>query len=205
MILTLLLATTLTLKVPSIECAACAKPVSQTLASVPGVSNVRVDWEQRSATIDVGPKFDREMLRKAMLDAGWAVQLPGEKPTPLPPLAPEALKSLDIRSFDGRAPINLKTVTAPGKITVVDYYADWCIPCKEIELRLEHYIVGRKIAIRRVNVDKMDNAAAKQATRDFRLESIPYIRIYDAHGRFVREVRHGNWYELVETLAKLSA
>ena len=204
MILGILLATTLTFKVPSIDCAGCANPVAKTLAAIHGVTNVHVDWKQKSATVDVPPDFDRDTLRKAMLNAGYEVQFGGEKLPELQPLAPAVLKTLDIQAFDGSRPIDFKSIAAPGKITIVDFYADWCGPCKTVELRLQHFVQGKNIAVRRVNIGKWDNAAAKQATHDFRLASLPYMRVYDARGRFASEVKDGMWDELLEAVEKAS-
>ena len=202
MILGILLATTLTFNVPSIDCSGCAAPVAKTLAAVAGVSNVRVDWKQKRATVDVPQDFDRELLRKAMLNAGYEVQFAGEKNRGLQPLPAEVLKTLDIKAFDGSRPLDFKAVAAPGKITIVDFYADWCGPCKVLELRLQHLVQGKNIAVRRVNVGKWDNAAAKQATRDFRLASLPYLRIYDANGRLAAEIRDGMWDEILDAVEK---
>jgi copper chaperone CopZ/thiol-disulfide isomerase/thioredoxin len=204
MIATFLLLTTLTFKVPSMDCAGCAKPVGRTLSAIAGVSNVHVDWKKKSATIDVPPDFDRERLRKAMLNAGYEVQFAGEKLQELQPVPPDVLKTLDIKAFDGSRAIDFQGVTEPGKITIVDFYADWCGPCKVVELRLQHFMQGKNIAVRRVNVGKWDNAAAKQATRDFRLASLPYLRVYDANGKFVSEVKDGMWDELLDTVEKAS-
>ena len=204
MILGILLATTLTFKVPSIDCSGCAAPVAKTLAAVAGVSNVRVDWKQKSATVDVPQGFDRERLRNAMLNAGYEVQFAGEKTRDLQPLPADVLKTLDIKAFDGSRPVDFNAITAPGKITIVDFYADWCGPCKVLELRLQHLVQGKNLAVRRVNMGKWDNAAAKQATRDFRLASLPYLRIYDAHGELVAEIRDGMWDELLGAVEKAS-
>lgn len=204
MIATFLLLTTLTFKVPGIDCAGCAKPIAKTLSSIAGVTNVHVDWKKKSATIDVPADFDRDVLRKAMLNAGYEVQFAGEKNPELQPVPPDVLKTLDIKAFNGSKPIDYKSVSVPGKITIVDFYADWCGPCKVLELRLQHFVQGRNIAVRRVNVGKFDNAAAKQATRDFRLASLPYLRVYDASGKFVAEVKDGMWDELLEVMERAS-
>jgi copper chaperone CopZ len=203
MILAILL-TTLSFKIPSMDCAGCAKPVTKVLASIGGVTNVHVDWKQKSATVDVPSNFDRNKLRDVMLNAGYEVQFAGEKAAELQPLPSEVLKTLDIRTFDGRSAVDFKSIGVPGKITIVDFYADWCGPCKVLELRLQHFIRGKDIAVRRVNVGKWDNAAAKQATKEFRLASLPYLRVYGADGKLAGVVADGMWDELLETVEKAS-
>jgi len=56
--------------------------------------------------------------------------------------------------------------------------------------------------VRRVNVGKWDNDAAKQATREFRLEALPYVRVYDAKGKFVGAVTGGSWDDVLKTIEK---
>jgi hypothetical protein len=58
------------------------------------------------------------------------------------------------------------------------------------------------LAMRRINIGKWDNVAAKQATREFRASALPYVRIYDARGTFVEAVTGGMWDEVLEAIAK---
>ena len=58
------------------------------------------------------------------------------------------------------------------------------------------------IALRRVNIGKWDNEAAKQATREFHAEALPYIRVYDANGKFIGAVTGGMWDEVLAAFEK---
>lgn len=46
--------------------------------------------------------------------------------------------------------------------------------------------------LRKVNIVDWDSDAAKQASQEFKLEGIPYLRVYDGQGRFVAEVSGGD-------------
>jgi thioredoxin 1 len=113
------------------------------------------------------------------------------------------VKSLDIRSYtDGRR-VDIAKVVATGKVTIVDFYADWCGPCHVLEARLQHLMNGEKknLAVRRVNIGTWDNDAAKQAT-ELHAEALPYIRVYDARGTFVTSVTGGMWDEVLAAIEK---
>ena len=198
-----LLAVVLQFKVLGIDCEGCAPPVIKALSSVEGVTNARLDLKTNIATVDVPAKFDREQVRKALSNAGFAAVFDGEKSREFETLPDDVLAKLDIRSYtDGRR-VDLAKIVAPGKVTIVDFYADWCGPCKVLESRLQHLMAGDKpnLALRRVNIGKWDNDAAKQATA-LRAAALPYIRVYDARGKFVEAVTGGMWDEVLAAIEK---
>lgn len=63
---------TLTLNVQNMTCAACPITVKKALEQVPGVSNVKIDFEHKTATVRVDmDKTNAAMLTKATTDAGF--------------------------------------------------------------------------------------------------------------------------------------
>jgi len=196
----LLLASTLTFKVLGIDCAKCAPPVTKALASVPGVTSVRVDTEAKTATVEGSP--DPARIHEALENAGFEAELPGEHRADFAPLSAAELAKLDIAVFDGRTKLDIGKSLAPGKITIVDFYADWCGPCTVLERRLERYMAAHpNLALRRVNIGKWDNAAARQATA-LGAAALPYVRVYARDGKFVRAVTGGMWDEVLAAVEK---
>jgi len=198
-----LYASELSFKVVGIDCALCAKPVVNAISSVSGVKNIRLDWRKATAQVEVPDGFDRGQIRTALNNAGFEAVFPGEQANGIAPLPPEVLKTLDIVAYPGTTKLDINSILATGKVTIVDFYADWCGPCHVLEARLQHLMQGKgNLALRRVNIGKWDNAAAKQATRDFHAEALPYIRVYDAKGNFVTAVTGGMWDEVLAAIAK---
>ena len=193
----------LTFTIVGIDCEGCAKPILGALKGVPGVANPRLDWKKGMATVDVPESYDREKLRAAITALGFEAIFPGEQRKDIQPLAAEVLKTLDVRTDAKGAKVDVKKTVVPGKITVIDFYADWCGPCHVLETRLHHYMTANpNLALRRVNIGKWDNDAAKQATREFRAEALPYIRVYDAKGKFVADVTGGLWDQVLAAIEK---
>jgi len=192
----------LTFTVIGIDCAMCAKPVTNAIASVAGVKNVQLDWKARRATVDVPANFDRTQIRTALTNAGFDAVFAGDTRKEIEPLPDDVVKTLDIVVYPGTQAVDLDKIVASGKITIVDFYADWCGPCRVLETRIERLMnADKSIALRRVNIGKWDNAAAKQATK-LHAEALPYVRVYDARGTFVASVTGGMWDEMLAAIEK---
>ncbi len=83
---------------------------------------------------------------------------------------------------DGGQRIDLKKIIVPGKITVVDFYADWCGPCKRISPQLEQ-IARSDPDVVLCKVDIVD--WSKPVVQQFGIRSIPNVRVYDRNGAAV--------------------
>jgi thioredoxin reductase (NADPH) len=67
-------------------------------------------------------------------------------------------------------------------VVLVDFYADWCMPCKTISPVLNKCIkeVGSKVKIFKVNVDKYPALCRK-----FAISSMPTLLVFDKKGNYV--------------------
>src|ERR1700682_54531 len=115
------LADRLTFKVSGIDCSACAPPVVKALSSVEGVKSATVDAKAKTATVDVPAGFDRQKLRDAVSNAGFEAVFAGEKPRDIEPLPADIVKTLDILAYTDGHRVDIETITAAGKVTIVDF------------------------------------------------------------------------------------
>lgn len=195
-------ASSLSFRVIGLDCPACAKPAIQAISSA-GATNVRLDWKKGIANVDVADNSDRARIKTALTNAGFEAIFPGETEKGFERLPDNVVKTLDIASDSGKSRVDIAKLLAPGKITIVDFYADWCGPCHVLEARIERLMqANHNLALRRINIGKWDNAAAKQATEQFHAEALPYIRVYDAKGAFVAAVTGSMWDEVLDAVAK---
>jgi thiol-disulfide isomerase/thioredoxin len=82
----------------------------------------------------------------------------------------------------------LELVPVPGKVTIFDFWATWCAPCKVLEPEL--LAIARAhpgvVAIRRIDATDWDipMVARHLAPKGF---GLPHLKIYDPSGRMVLE------------------
>lgn len=105
---------------------------------------------------------------------------------PLPAL-PEGA---DVRwlAGTGAAVGSLEGLGAQGKVTVLDFYADWCAPCRKVDAFMFSLVARRPgVALRKLNVVSWETPLAREHLRD--VPSLPYVVVLSAKGRVVRAVK----------------
>lgn len=83
------------------------------------------------------------------------------------------------------AQVDINQHLALGNVTVVDFYADWCGPCRQLSPSLEQMARSDpEIALRKVDIVNWKTPVALQ----FNLQSIPQVNVYNRGGRLVGTV-----------------
>lgn len=82
--------------------------------------------------------------------------------------------------------VDIKNHLSPGNITIVDYYADWCGPCKMVSPTLEQLAkTDAEIALRKVDIVDWGSAVARQ----YNVTTLPRVEIYGRTGQLIGTVR----------------
>jgi len=188
---------TLEFSVLGMHCESCAEAAEKALAEAPGVLAAVVDFEQRHAEVRTNGDVTPGDVRDALGALGFEARF-GNEELASDPLPEEIRSLLDVQTVARGERIKLKQHLAPGKITIFDYYADWCGPCHLLGPKLERLALRyENVAVRKVDIVDYESEAAKQATRDFRLPGLPYTRVFDEDGKLLGEVQ-GNRIEAIE-------
>lgn len=104
-----------------------------------------------------------------------------------PARLPVAISGGVARISNGGQPVDLKSLLPVGKVTVVDFYADWCGPCRKIGPSLEK-IASENPDVVLVKVDIVKWGTP--VTRQYNIKSVPNIRVFDRNGRQIGEPTH---------------
>jgi thiol-disulfide isomerase/thioredoxin len=117
----------------------------------------------------------------------WTGQEPAKNPQAKEPAPPAVVagRGQQVKVISHGAPVDITKHLALGNVTVVDFYADWCGPCKQLSPSLEQMArTDPQIALRMIDIVNWKTAVVKQ----YNIRSIPQVNIYNRGGRLVGTV-----------------
>jgi thioredoxin 1 len=83
------------------------------------------------------------------------------------------------------AQVDINQHLALGNVTVVDFYADWCGPCRRLTPSLEQMASSDpQVALRKIDIVNWRTPVAQQ----FNIHSVPQVNVYNRAGRLVGTV-----------------
>ena len=82
--------------------------------------------------------------------------------------------------------IDVSKHLALGNVTIVDFYADWCGPCKMVDPTIKELAQSDpEIAVRKIDIVDWSSAVAKQ----YNVHILPQVEVYGRKGQLVGTVR----------------
>ena len=80
--------------------------------------------------------------------------------------------------------VNITDYLVKDKVTVFDFYAEWCGPCRALAPKLEAYAMQADyVVIRKINIVDWNSEVTKQ----YGIQFVPNVRVYDKKGIQVGE------------------
>ena len=115
-----------------------------------------------------------------------------ERPAPPPRPKPVRPPPEELPANEGPAEVishgkavDIEKHCVSGKITIVDFYADWCGPCRAVGPKLEERVKkDPDLVLLKVDIVKWGTPVCKQ----FAIGGIPYIQVYDRRGNKVGDM-----------------
>jgi len=101
------------------------------------------------------------------------------------PAAAVAGRGQQVEVISHGTQVDIAKHLALGNVTVVDFYADWCGPCKQLSPSLEQMArTDPEIALRKIDIVNWKTAVVKQ----YNIHSVPQVNVYNRGGRLVGTV-----------------
>ncbi len=118
-----------------------------------------------------------------------------------PALAPPA--GADVRSLveEGQDLPALEPHLVKDKVTIFDFHATWCPPCRTVDEHLYALLEKRAdLALRKINVGSWDTPVAQRWLAS--VPELPHLIVFDRHGQPVAAISGAKLAELDEAIAK---
>ena len=165
-----------------IDCSDCGDEMVTDLRARPGVYSAAFDKQRAEVSVVASPSFDvlttvRQLAARqgfeAMLGAGQGQYL--ERPK-----FPEGADVKSVSNGGVDVP-DLAPMLVKGKVTVFDFTATWCRPCRQIDEHMVGVLGARTdVAYRRLEIGDWDTPLAKHYLKA--VPQLPYIIVFDAAG-----------------------
>jgi thiol-disulfide isomerase/thioredoxin len=120
-----------------------------------------------------------------------------------PPTKPPETADVVELVRDGSDLPSLEPHRVANKVTVFDFHAAWCPPCRKVDEHLFPILAKRTdIAVRKINIGSWDTPVAERWLKQ--VPELPYLVIYDKQGKHVAAIAGAKLEELDLALAKAS-
>ncbi|KYF92265.1 hypothetical protein BE20_12235 [Sorangium cellulosum] len=166
----------------NIDCEACGAELVADLRERPGVYAATFDKRRAEIAVTASSSFDvADAVKQLAADEGFEAVLGGGKGQYLGwATFPEGADARTISEGGADIP-DLGAHVVPGKVTVIDFAASWCLPCRKLDAHMAKVLQARRdVAYRKLDIGDWGTPLAQRYLKH--VSKLPYVIVYDATG-----------------------
>ncbi len=110
---------------------------------------------------------------------------------------PETTEKTISTKTSGMTMSQFKSITTSDKIILVDFYADWCAPCKKMKPYLDEInsTMGDRVTVVRINADEN-----KDLLSELKVDALPTLQLFKAGKQVWNQVGYISKEDLIKVL-----
>lgn len=193
-------ATSTVVSLRGIDCPDCSDRIVEGLREKPGfydasfdkvLAEITVQHESAQLSVQDILAVIEAKGYEGIVGPGQGAYIPGHQFAP----------ALDVKVISEKGEgVTLEDHLASGKITVFDFYADWCEPCRDVDAHMERVLARGDVALRKINIVDWDSEAAKEHLRG--VSGLPYVVVHGVDGKRVARISGLHLDQLDAAIAK---
>lgn len=173
---------TTVLSIRNLDCVDCPETIVAGMRETEGVHDASFDKRRAELRVVAEPSVDVLTLARSLApEEGYEILLGAGKGSYLAWAVPPAGADVVSVTNDGADVPDLAPLLAKGKLTIVDFGASWCEPCRELDAHVVRLLQTRTdIAYRKLDVADWDSPLAARYLKD--VPALPYVIVFDGAG-----------------------
>ena len=172
------------LSVQGLDCQGCGQKIIDEIKTVAGVANAVFDKQAVEITVSyVRAKVQHQSLIDAVKRTGFTGEIGAGNGRYRAHLAFGKEADVIWLTRTGNM-VDVTKETVPGKVTVIDFGADWCGPCRRVDAHMKKVLAAHSdVALRKVDISDWDSPISQAYLKS--VPELPYLIVYGKDGREV--------------------